>query len=206
MAVVTLNFVFIGMGMAQLETLPVYAKNEAGVTEKGIGLLLPEHARDRPVAAADGAAPGGAPPCGRSRCSGGLGGRAVDRPDCGDRRKRLGRLGFPRADLRDHRLGECLHGTVQAPLVADLADHSLIGRYMVRRPSWGVGFAVGPAIGGSFWASRRTCRGGLRLPRSASPPALQPSHSSARSGRRPHDAEARSPRSPRPSGWRAKRR
>ena len=24
-------------------------------------------------------------------------------------------------------VGECLHGTVQAPLVADLADHSLIG-------------------------------------------------------------------------------
>jgi MFS family permease len=46
-------------------------------------------------------------------------------------------------------VGECLHGTVQAPLVADLADHSLIGRYMAASAfSWGVGFALGPAIGG----------------------------------------------------------
>ena len=40
MAVVGLNFVFIGAGMAQLETLPVYAKNDAGVTERGIGVLF----------------------------------------------------------------------------------------------------------------------------------------------------------------------
>ncbi len=46
-------------------------------------------------------------------------------------------------------VGECLHGTVQAPLVTDLADHSLIGRYMAASAfSWGVGFALGPAIGG----------------------------------------------------------
>jgi MFS family permease len=46
-------------------------------------------------------------------------------------------------------VGECLHGTVQAPLVADLADHRLIGRYMAASAfSWGVGFTVGPAIGG----------------------------------------------------------
>jgi MFS family permease len=46
-------------------------------------------------------------------------------------------------------VGECLHGTVQAPLVADLADHRLIGRYMATSAfSWGVGFTVGPAIGG----------------------------------------------------------
>jgi MFS family permease len=38
---------------------------------------------------------------------------------------------------------------VQAPLVSDLADHSLIGRYMAASAfSWGVGFTVGPAIGG----------------------------------------------------------
>ena len=27
-------------------------------------------------------------------------------------------------------LGECLHGAVQPALVVDLADHSLLGRYM----------------------------------------------------------------------------
>jgi MFS family permease len=46
-------------------------------------------------------------------------------------------------------VGECLHGTVQAPLVTDLADHTLIGRYMAASAfSWGVGFTVGPAVGG----------------------------------------------------------
>jgi MFS family permease len=38
---------------------------------------------------------------------------------------------------------------VQAPLVADLADHRLIGRYMALSAfSWSVGFTLGPAIGG----------------------------------------------------------
>ena len=105
MAVVTLNFVFIGAGMAQLETLPVYAKNEAGVTESGIGLLfflntlvivlsqlpmarlLEGHRRMRTLA--------------RARCR--LGGRAHPRPDRGRRGERVGRLGLPRAHVRDHR-------------------------------------------------------------------------------------------------------
>ena len=46
-------------------------------------------------------------------------------------------------------IGECLHGSVQGPLVADLAEPSLIGRYMALSAlSWQVGFALGPAIGG----------------------------------------------------------
>ena len=46
-------------------------------------------------------------------------------------------------------LGECLHGAVQAPLVADLAEPRLLGRYMALSAlSWQVGFALGPAIGG----------------------------------------------------------
>jgi MFS family permease len=46
-------------------------------------------------------------------------------------------------------VGECLHGAVQAPLVADLADHRLLGRYMALSAlSWQVGFALGPAVGG----------------------------------------------------------
>ena len=106
MAVVTLNFVFIGAGMAQLETLPVYAKNEAGVTERGSGLfflntlvivlsqlpmarLLEGHRRMRTLAV-----------LGVVWAVG-----LLIVPICGDRRKRLGRLGFPRADLRDHRRG-----------------------------------------------------------------------------------------------------
>jgi MFS family permease len=46
-------------------------------------------------------------------------------------------------------VGECLHGTVQGPLVADLADPRLLGRYMALSAlSWQVGFVAGPAIGG----------------------------------------------------------
>ncbi len=151
MGVVGLNFVFIAAGMAQLETLPVYAKNEAGVTERGIGVLfflntLVIVLAQLPVA------------------------RVLE----GHRRMRtLAALGVvwavalvivPIAGIELHgfaaaallavtfcviAVGECLHGTVQAPLVADLADHRLIGRYMAASAfSWGVGFTVGPAVGG----------------------------------------------------------
>jgi MFS family permease len=46
-------------------------------------------------------------------------------------------------------LGECLHGTVQGPLVSDLAPRRLLGRYMaMSSSSWQVGFIIGPAVGG----------------------------------------------------------
>ena len=46
-------------------------------------------------------------------------------------------------------IGECIHGAVQAPLVTDLADPRLLGRYMALSAlSWQVGFALGPAVGG----------------------------------------------------------
>jgi MFS family permease len=46
-------------------------------------------------------------------------------------------------------IGECLHGAVQAPLVADLADPPLLGRYMALSAlSWQIGFTLGPAAGG----------------------------------------------------------
>ena len=37
MALMAANSLFIGAGIAQFEILPAYAKNEAGVTERGIG-------------------------------------------------------------------------------------------------------------------------------------------------------------------------
>ena len=150
MAVVGLNFVFIGAGMAQLETLPVYAKNEAGLTERGIGILfflntlvivlaqlptarvLEGHRRMRTLAVL-----GVVWALGLLIVpfAGALGGWAA-----------AGLLALTFAIIA---VGECLHGTVQAPLVADLADHSLIGRYMAASAfSWGVGFAIGPAVGG----------------------------------------------------------
>ena len=46
-------------------------------------------------------------------------------------------------------LGECLHGSVQGPLVSDLAPRPLLGRYMaMSSSSWQVGFIIGPAVGG----------------------------------------------------------
>ena len=47
-------------------------------------------------------------------------------------------------------IGMCLHGAVAAPLVADLAQPHLLGRYMALNAlSWQVGFALGPALGGA---------------------------------------------------------
>jgi MFS family permease len=46
-------------------------------------------------------------------------------------------------------LAECLHGAIYAPLVVDLAEPQLLGRYMAfSSSSWQIGFFVGPAIGG----------------------------------------------------------
>jgi hypothetical protein len=46
-------------------------------------------------------------------------------------------------------VGECLHGTVQGPLVSDLAPRRLLGRYMaLSSSSWQVAFVISPAAGG----------------------------------------------------------
>ena len=46
-------------------------------------------------------------------------------------------------------VGECLHGIVHGPLVADLAPPALVGRYMaLGSQSWQVGWIIGPAVGG----------------------------------------------------------
>jgi MFS family permease len=151
MGVVGLNFVFIAAGMAQLETLPVYAKNEAGVTERGIGLLfflntlvivlaqlpvarvLEGHRRMRTLAV--------------------LGvvwaAALLIVPIAGVELNGYAAVALLAVTFCVIAVGECLHGTVQAPLVSDLADHRLIGRYMAASAfSWGVGFTVGPAVGG----------------------------------------------------------
>jgi MFS family permease len=51
-------------------------------------------------------------------------------------------------------IGECLHGAVQNPLVADLAPDHLLGRYMALRTiAWQIGFMAGPVLG-SFLLAR----------------------------------------------------
>ena len=46
-------------------------------------------------------------------------------------------------------VGECLHGAIYAPLVVDLAQPRLLGRYMAfSSASWQIGWLIGPAAGG----------------------------------------------------------
>lgn len=151
MRVVALNTLFIFAGMSGFELLPVYAKNEAAVTETMIGIVFFVNTVVIVLAQLP-----------------------VTKASEGHRRMRiLGLLGVlwascwmlvPLAGLwvtgvaaavllagvmAAFGIGECLHGAVQAPLVADLADPAMIGRYMALSAlSWQVGFALGPALGG----------------------------------------------------------
>jgi MFS family permease len=147
-----LNATFITVGMvAIVELLPPYAKNYAGVTEKQIGLLwainsLVVALAQLPIA------------------------------KLGEGRRRMRALaamgviwaiamllvgaagtwfnGVQAAVLMGvavtaFAFGECLHGIVQGPLVADLAPPALVGRYMAFGSlSWQVGWIAGPAVGG----------------------------------------------------------
>lgn len=149
--VLALNFVFIFAGMAQLETFPAYAKNFAGVSELGIGIAffantlvivlaqLPiAHAlsgrRRMPTLAVLGVVWAGSwalVPLAGTWFEGGAAFAVLV------------------IAITAFGIGECLHGTVQAPLVADLANPRLIGRYMALSAwSWSVAFTLGPAAGG----------------------------------------------------------
>lgn len=150
-AFVGLNTLFIFAGMSGFELLPVFAKNEVGVTENAIGVIffvntvvivltqLPiaklseGHRRMRMLAllgllwAACWVAVS-------------LVGRSLEGTTAAI---------LLAAVLGAFAIGECIHGTVQAPLVSDLAEPRLLGRYMALSAlSWQVGFAAGPAVGG----------------------------------------------------------
>jgi MFS family permease len=145
------NYVYVAAAIALLVGLfPVYAKQEAGLSEDAIGLLfllnslLIIGAQVR-VASAQG---------GKRRmralarmgllfaCSwalvlaGGLFGGG------------LAALGLLTAAIAVFSFGECLYDTVQGPLTADLAPEGATGRYMALNGfSWQLGFITGPAIG-----------------------------------------------------------
>jgi MFS family permease len=150
-AVVGLNTLFIFAGMSGFELLPVFAKNEVGVTESAIGVIFFVNTvvivlAQLPIAKlSEGHR--------RMRMLAVLGvlwaacwvavsivGGSVD--------------GVTAAVLLAvvmgaFGVGECIHGAVQAPLVSDLAEPRLLGRYMALSAlSWQLGFALGPAIGG----------------------------------------------------------
>ena len=159
MALMVANSLYIGAGIAQLEILPAFAKNEAGVSERGIGWLffintivivllqlpttrLAEGHRRVPLLALLGAVSAAAwllVPASSLWLSG------------------MSAFALLAVAVSIFAIGECLHGAVQPTLVVDLADPRLIGRYMaVSALSWQVGFMVGPAVGGALLAASPT--------------------------------------------------
>jgi MFS family permease len=154
MTVIGLNALFIFAGFSGFELLPVYAKNEAGVTETQIGVVffvntlvivlaqlpttrLAQGRRRMPVLGLLGALWATAwliVPLAGSQASGAATILLI-------------------AAMVVFALGQCLHGAVQAPLVVDLSEPRLLGRYMALSAlSWQVGFALGPAVGGFMLA------------------------------------------------------
>ncbi len=177
MAVVGLNTLFIFAGMSGFELLPVFAKNEAGVSESAIGIIffvntvvivlaqLPisklseGHRRMRMLAVL------GVLWAGCWVAVSIVGGSVDGRSAAILFAVAMGFFG----------IGECIHGAVQAPLVSDLAEPRLLGRYMALSAlSWQLGFALGPAVGGFLlavtpggtwliWAAMCTVGAGLAL-------------------------------------------
>jgi MFS family permease len=159
MALMVVNALYIGAGMAQLEILPAFAKNEAGVSERGIGWLffintivivllqlpitkLAEGRRRIPILALIGVVSAAA---------------WLLVPVSGLWVSGAAAFGLLAIAVSVFALGECLHGAVQPTLVVDLADPRLLGRYMaVSALSWQVGFMVGPAAGGALLAASPT--------------------------------------------------
>jgi MFS family permease len=151
MAFVAVNAIFVSVGYAQLELIAPYGKNEAGVGEQWIGAIFAINTLVIVVAQLP-----------------------IVRASEGRRRMRVLALmgvvwaaswllvpvaglwlaGFAAVAMLAlaaavFGIGECLHGAVQAPLVADLADPRLLGRYMALSAfSWQIGFAIGPPLGG----------------------------------------------------------
>ena len=153
MGLMALNAVFIAAGIAQLEILPAFAKNEAGVSERGIGWLffvntivivllqlpvskLSEGRRRVPILALVGVFAAAA---------------WLMLPAAGLWLDGWAAYLLLAVAVAVFALGECLHGAAQPALVVDLADPRLLGRYMaISALSWQVGFTVGPAVGGAL--------------------------------------------------------
>jgi MFS family permease len=152
MSFIVLNTVFVAVSIALLsEFFPVFAKNEAGVTESGIGLIFFFNTLlivlvQLPISKIQE---------GRRRMkalsamavlfavswlmvfAGGLWLEAT------------AATAFFAVAFLIFAVGECLHGTVQGPLVSDLAPRRMIGRYMaLSASSWQVAFVIAPATGG----------------------------------------------------------
>jgi len=152
MRYVLLNAVFITVGMVMIvELLPPYAKNEAGISEDGIGILWMINSlvivfAQLPVAKlAEGrrrmhALAGMGVLWAVSLLAIGVAGAWLDTRDA---------FALMAVAVILFAIGECLHGIVHGPLTADLAPPALVGRYMaLGSQSWQIGWIVGPALGG----------------------------------------------------------
>lgn len=163
-AVLGLNALFVTIGYGMIELLPVFAKNEAAISERAIALAFfvntmtivilqlvvvraAEGRRRMPAFALMGAV------------------WAVSWLlvlAMGAWLEAAAAVVLLCVAAGIFAIGECLHGAVQGALVADLSTPRLRGRYMaLSATSWQVGFVVGPAIGGivldlyppALWAS-----------------------------------------------------
>lgn len=151
LGIVGLNVVFVTAGYAQLELLPVFAKNEADVSERAIGVIFFLNT----VIVAVAQLPVAKLLEGRSRmrslavmCVLWAGAWLVVFAGGASLEAFAAAAVFAFAGIL-FGLGECFQGPVQGALVADLAPPRLRGRYMaVSTNSWDLGFLLGPAIGG----------------------------------------------------------
>jgi MFS family permease len=150
LALLGLNVVFVTAGYAQLETLPVFAKNEAAVGEGGIGLVFLVNSLVIVLA-------------------------QLPVTKLVEGRRRMAMLGLMTVLWTAawllvfgaglwlsavsaaaviaiaggiFAIGECLQGPTQQALIAELAPDHLRGRYMaLSTSSWSVGWIAGPALG-----------------------------------------------------------
>jgi MFS family permease len=155
MSVIVLNLVLITFGLSQIDVLPAYMKNHAGVSELGISLVFAANTALIVVAQL----PIAATLRGRRRMwtlaavgvTWGACWLAV--PVVGGIASGASATALFCVVAGVLGVGECLHGTVQAPLVTDLAERRLLGRYMALSAfSWSAGFGLGPALGGFLLA------------------------------------------------------
>jgi MFS family permease len=150
LALLALNIVFVTAGYAQLETLPVFAKNQAAVSEGAIGLVFLINSLVIVVA-------------------------QLPLTRLVEGRRRMAMLALMTAVWAAawllvfgaglwltaaaaaavivfaggvFAIGECLQGPTQQALIAELAPDHLRGRYMaLSTSSWSIGWIAGPALG-----------------------------------------------------------
>jgi MFS family permease len=202
LALLALNVVFVTAGYAQLETLPVFAKNQAHVGERGIGVVFLVNSLVIVLA-------------------------QLPLTKLVEGRRRMAMLAVMTAFWAAawllvfgagawlsafaagavivvaggvFAIGECLQGPTQQALIAQLAPDHLRGRYMaLSTSSWSIGWIAGPALGalvlqkeplvlwpvaavlciaagaGGLLLERRLPEGARRTPAvEATPPSLEP--------------------------------